>query len=191
MNGSQIPERSNIRTGSSSPLSSPPESIVFSSQAASDTLDYRDSASCPVCNSPVDAAFLLEYRAGKRMNVRKQAQFCRAHKKRSAEEEWRRRQYPEIDWDNLDKRLAGHQPHLEAVLDQTVPSHFRDRLAERVRSGRERTLLQSLAAGGVEALTPGYYGTRGAKLMYVHFATRPPPSSASHVPGWVEEPLES
>ncbi|KAI9680033.1 MAG: hypothetical protein M1817_005049 [Caeruleum heppii] len=156
-----------------SSLSSPPGSPVSSSLGES--LRISSSASspkfvgprCPMCAAPITQEFLENFDGGGRMNVRKQARFCRAHKVRSARSTWEERGYPDIDWERLPGRLRQdeYQDFLRGVLMGERKSWFRDRLEERIRTGRERTLRQSMANAGLEGLTPGYYGTRGARIM--------------------------
>ena len=120
-------------------------------------------AKCPMCGAAVEARFLKNYNDGKRMNVRTEAKFCRAHKKKSAKEEWVTNGYPTIDWSVLDARIAEHHAFLQSLLDG-ASSYSRDVLEEEIKSGKDRTLAQAIMKSDV-TLTPGYYGTRGLRAM--------------------------
>lgn len=125
--------------------------------------EIAPEAACPMCGESVDAMFLRSYNGGKRMNIRTQTKFCRAHKKKSARNEWVEKGYPKIDWSDLDARLEKHHSYLKSILDGTS-SYYRNILAEQVKSGKDRTLLQALSNSD-NSLTPGYYGSRGFRAM--------------------------
>ena len=60
------------------------------------------TALCPVSRTEVDAGCLEQYTNGEvRIELRVQMEFCMANKKKSAEQEWVRRNYPSITWDSL------------------------------------------------------------------------------------------
>ncbi|KAI9812456.1 MAG: hypothetical protein M1827_004687 [Pycnora praestabilis] len=157
----------------SSSLSSLPESPIFGSSQedpelfGADIPSYKVSSvsRCPMCKEKVDLDFLEEFDNGKRMNVRKQAQFCRAHKQRTAKKDWQSRGYPDIDWHNFDTRIRRFQSSLDDLLECRKPSFYRNALESSVRGGRNRTLAQSIMSGDFHGLTPGYYGSRGARVM--------------------------
>lgn len=124
------------------------------------------SAKCPVCREPVERSFLGEFDAGKRLNVRQQVRFCKAHKMRSAENEWQAKEYPKIDWTHLGERLGKFYPVIDDLLKGDKPSFYRNAFEDQVRSGQNRTLQQSLISGqGFDGLAPGYYGSKGSRLM--------------------------
>jgi hypothetical protein len=124
---------------------------------------YAAEAVCPMCGESVDGISLNRYNGGKRMNIRTQTRFCRAHRKKSARTEWTEKGYPNIDWDDFDARLAQHHSYLKNLLDG-ASSYYRDILAEQIRSGKDRTLLQAVSNSD-NSLTPGYYGSRGFRAM--------------------------
>jgi hypothetical protein len=132
-------------------------------QIVSSSAVPSQQAKCPMCGAAVEAEFLKNYNDGKRMNIRTQAKFCRAHKKRSAGEEWVTKGYPTIDWSALDARIAEHHTFLQSLLDG-ASSYSRDVLEEEIKSGKDRTLAQAIMKSDV-TLTPGYYGTRGLRAM--------------------------
>ncbi|KAF1981428.1 hypothetical protein K402DRAFT_364714 [Aulographum hederae CBS 113979] len=194
----RLPPSSNERqhSGSSSPLSSVPDSLGDSSQQVpkpidsqpmsplSDFEDLEDEAEydsdynkitrCPLCSVPVDGSFLAAFTAARKVShlgVRAQTLFCQAHKKRTAEETWKARNYPSIDWDALPLRMEEYKARLQGVLDLSIHSHYRAALQNRLKTGKQkRTLKQAMddVAGDKDStnhLTPGYYGARGAKAM--------------------------
>ncbi|KAH0544483.1 hypothetical protein FGG08_001381 [Glutinoglossum americanum] len=157
----------------SSTLSSPPGSPIFvsSQETPSSICCSRDvyaetlAARCPMCREAVDADFLSSFSDGRRMNVRNQAKFCRAHKQRSAKAEWAVRGYPDIKWDDLQVRIKKYHSMLEDVLEGRKFSYFKENLEAKIRSGRNRTLAQSMMSSDFQTLTPGYYGSRGSRIM--------------------------
>ncbi|KAL1956702.1 hypothetical protein VTO42DRAFT_6852 [Malbranchea cinnamomea] len=152
--------------GSTSPLSSISSTISL-------TLDPEDKAllskkspaptCCPVCTERVDEAYLKENPL-KDLNVRKQMQFCRAHRIWTAEREWVVRGYPTIDWDGLEKRIECHLSDLEDVLLLRKPSFFRDSLGSSAEGKRESIRLTA-GSEGLDKMSAGYYGARGSKMM--------------------------
>lgn len=111
-------------------------------------------ARCPMCNQPVD---LHELRSQGAMNMRQQAKFCSAHQKKTALEKWQDEAYPEIDWENLDSRIAKHHSFIRDLINGK-DSHYRKILEDNVKAGKDRTLLKMTSN-----LTPGYYGSRGLR----------------------------
>ncbi|EON62013.1 hypothetical protein W97_01232 [Coniosporium apollinis CBS 100218] len=158
----------------SSPLTSVPDSPIISpAKSIADLTKLSDEdnapAICPMCRDPVDPDLLRSWTVGKpRMALREQIQFCRAHKQHEAEQTCIQRGYPPINWARLPTRMRRHNAFIESILEQRVPSHFRDRLAEKVSKGENRSLMQTLKSGASETLTPGYYGPKGARVMMDH-----------------------
>ncbi|CAG7556874.1 unnamed protein product [Fusarium equiseti] len=113
---------------------------------------------CPWCGDAVSEQALKDYSKGKRLNVQMQTRFCAKHKKETAMDTWRERGYPHIDWERLEERLKDHQHYLSKIVDGKT-SHYRDVLAEKIRTGQARSLKKE------GDLNPGYYGPRGCKLM--------------------------
>ncbi|KAI1383474.1 uncharacterized protein F4822DRAFT_420756 [Hypoxylon trugodes] len=118
------------------------------------------TARCPMCHEAVDAELLAKYSDRGRMNIRKQTEFCRKHKRQTALNSRSQKGYPKINWDTLDTRLKAHQGFLKEILEGTRESYFREVLKENVESGKNRTLLKT-----DDSLTPGYYGPRGLRAM--------------------------
>ncbi|KAF7544219.1 hypothetical protein G7Z17_g10135 [Cylindrodendrum hubeiense] len=116
-------------------------------------------AECPWCGDAVPDALLKEFSNGKRLNVRMQTKFCQTHKKQTAIDTWRERQYPaEILWSDLHSRFEDHRGFLLEVVSGK-PSHFRSILANKIETGKARSLKKE------DNLNPGYYGPRGFNLM--------------------------
>ncbi|ODA76566.1 hypothetical protein RJ55_07836 [Drechmeria coniospora] len=113
---------------------------------------------CPWCNEPVDRVLLAEFSKGKRMNVRQQSRFCHKHRKQTAKTIWQERDYPNVDWDHLERRFSEHRSSLLEIVNGK-PSHFRAVLAGKIASGQARSMKKE------ENLNPGYYGPRGFNLM--------------------------
>ena len=169
----------------SSPLSSLDDSALGSSQegapfiTSEDIPDYNVAprpAVCPMCRQPVDKSYLEAFtQAGTRMNLRQQAQFCKAHNERSAESEWAERGYPNIDWQRLDARIAKFHPIMDDILSRRKFSFYRNAFEDSLKSGRKNRTIQETLMGGdeIEGTSPGYYGGRGAKMMYALVSSRP------------------
>jgi hypothetical protein len=87
--------------------------------------------------------------------MRQQAKFCLSHQKKTAIETWELEEYPEIQWENLDSRIAKHYAFIKELINGK-DSHYRTVLEDTVKAGKDRTLLKSDSN-----LTPGYYGSRG------------------------------
>lgn len=121
---------------------------------------------CPMCGVSIDAEFLKEFANGRRLNVRLQNQFCRSHRKRSAELEWVKKGYPDIDWETFPTRVRGHFPALEKVMvvGEQSKSFFRNSLASSIKSGKEKTRL-TIEGDSMEMMSSGYYGSKGSRKM--------------------------
>lgn len=131
---------------------------------------------CPVCETPVDADFSKEFNLFRGASVRKEAKFCRAHRARTAEQEWAERGYPEIDWDGLQKRIETHFAEIESILTMEKDSFFRNALESTANSGdksRKNNLRLTATSEGMDGISSGYYGSRGAKNMYEHLSIFP------------------
>ncbi|KAK1690952.1 RTC4-like domain-containing protein [Colletotrichum godetiae] len=164
--------RPQLRSIESSPEPDSKKTRKFSFESSSDLSDLDSGlkqvvdARCPMCNEIVDDTLLHDFSKGARLHIRKQIQFCRLHKKKSAEEAWGARGYPKIDWDVLDTRIASHYNFLRKIINGGS-SHFGDLLLDKVREGKNRTLLKA-----EDSLTPGYYGPRGLRAFSEHIIGR-------------------
>lgn len=178
---SEPPTSFEARTSTSSPLSSVPEELAtIDGEEIAQMITSEDivipkrssQPSCPFCKQPLEKDFLEEHtNINKRLSIRQQAQFCKAHKKRTAEDEWERRQYPKIDWLNFHNYLNNFHDVLDDILQQKRVSFYRNAFEDVVRGRKNkttRTVREGLLDGNrIEELTPGYYGSRGARMMYV------------------------
>ncbi|KAH7137184.1 RTC4-like domain-containing protein [Dactylonectria estremocensis] len=134
------------------------KSATEASNASEGDLDGTE-AKCPWCGDTVPDALLKEFANGKRLNVRMQTKFCQTHKKQTALDTWRERHYPaEIVWSDLQSRFEVHRKFLLKVV-RGEPSHFRSILADKIETGKARSLKRE------DNLNPGYYGPRGFNLM--------------------------
>ena len=161
---------------SSSTVSSPPSSPEIDASILGLPFEHTNvpyfreptlTAKCPLCKGPVERSFLETFDRGGHLNIRQQLRFCNAHRARTAHSEWEAKGYPKIDWQHLDKRLARFHGDLDDILQGTRPSFYRNAFEDHLKSGQNRTLLKAMMSGsGMDGLVPGYYGSRGAKLMY-------------------------
>lgn len=166
-------------TSTSSPLSSLPEELAsLGGEEKAPMITSEDivipkhstQPSCPFCKQPLEKDFLEEHtNINRRLSIRQQAQFCKAHKKRTAEEEWKRRQYPKIDWPNFQNHLNSFHNVLDEILQQKRSSFYRNAFEDVVR-GRKNKTTKTVREGlldenRIEELSPGYYGSRGARMM--------------------------
>lgn len=123
---------------------------------------------CTICGEEVELYlkqdFEDKFARGKRLNFRLQQRFCRSHKVHYSLKAWRDLGYPDIDWDNIGRRLRRHNDHIEAVLDQKLTSFYRQKLEETV-SSRAKTAMQAISGEEKSATSVGYYGSRGEKVM--------------------------
>jgi hypothetical protein len=135
--------------------------LLGSSSPLTELESLDQTAVCPLCRKEVDKAQLSEFFAARpHMSVANMRKFCELHRRRSARETWLDRGYPDIEWPRLDERIARHYASIRGILEGSAPSHYDALFGDAVRSGRNRTLLQSDAN-----LTPGYYGIRGLRAM--------------------------
>ncbi|KAI1775611.1 hypothetical protein F4818DRAFT_414348 [Hypoxylon cercidicola] len=138
------------------------ENNVSDDEAGDTTIDSPVAVTtrCPMCREVVDAELLEKFSDRGRMNIRKQAAFCRLHKRHTALNSRSQQGYPKINWGTINKRCEKHHDFLKDILEGTQQSHYRDVLREKVESGKNRTLLKTQ-----DSLTPGYYGPRGLRAM--------------------------
>lgn len=147
------------------PFVSSDEDDAVPSTPPSEDNEEPKPTQCPWCEEHVDEAHLKDFAKGKRLTVAMQQRFCRAHRKRTAKTKWRTRGYPDIDWDGLEDRLGDHDAALLRII-KGKPSHYRDLLAERIRSGKVRSMKKE------DDMNPGYYGPRGFALMGEYLVTK-------------------
>ncbi|KAL1651242.1 hypothetical protein SLS58_000581 [Diplodia intermedia] len=152
--------------------------------------NYETPAKCPVCQAPVDRVLLEEWQGSRAyMRIRKQMEFCEAHRRATAREEYAARDYPNIDFDALSSRPTetGHgggggggggngstsggrierfRDDLVGVIRRERPSAFRDAADAAAARGEGRNLKKTVAADeALTGMTVGYYGPRGRRAM--------------------------
>jgi hypothetical protein len=132
--------------------------------------DTQPQSKCPLCSAPIDSTFLRTYIAANShyrnrgdLTIRQQTLLCRAHRKDTAQTLYTTARYPPINWPLFPLRLKAHHPLLDSLISGS-PSPSRSVLESQVRNGQARTLAQSVMKGG-SSLTPGYFGTRGLRVM--------------------------
>ncbi|KAL2758764.1 hypothetical protein ACRALDRAFT_1080457 [Sodiomyces alcalophilus JCM 7366] len=123
-------------------------------------------ARCPMCSQPVDGVLLKSFARGTHLSINRQLKFCQLHKKKTAEETWKTKGYPTINWDTLASRLSRHDKFIRRIVNGET-SHYGSLLAARVSKGQERTIRKT-----ERSLAPGYYGPRGMRAMSEHLVGR-------------------
>lgn len=116
-------------------------------------------AHCPMCDEVVDEDSLKTFSKGQRMTIARQTKFCQTHRKNSAQKVWEDKGYPNIDWKNLHKRVAGHHDFIESLI-RGASSHYSKLHEDKIQSGKNRTIFKT-----EEYPSPGYYGLRGMSVM--------------------------
>ena len=175
-NASSLPSASFDDASTDSPLSSPPPETPPISPTQRDTdfvknvtlgFDSDRMGRCPVCKEKIDQDFLESNSTGERLTIRQQTEFCKAHKKHAAIVAWKQKCFPRIDWHHLDERLKNYHDATDDILQGREPSFYRNAFEDLVKTRKDRTLRKDLMNGNeIKELTPGYYGSRGAKIMY-------------------------
>lgn len=159
----------------SSPLSSAASSFILELSQLHDPLDpagdsveeaQQNRALCPICSEEVDPELLEAFRCQPRQRIRDQLRFCESHQQTTAEKHWRERGYPSIDWDKFEERIQGYFADLDQLLVPDNPSYYHNVLVSALKSGNTRSFRLTLAGDGLERISCGYYGTRGATTMY-------------------------
>ncbi|KAL9024814.1 MAG: hypothetical protein Q9196_006239 [Gyalolechia fulgens] len=132
---------------------------------------------CPICKAHISRLFMEQFSGSKVLSLRQQERFCKAHKVRSAENVWREKGYPTIDWHGFQTRLPKYDVALSSVLGGTCSSFYRNVFEDQIKTGANRRLKQAVLSGdALEGLNMGYYGTKGARIImeYImaNFASR-------------------
>ncbi|KAJ6036492.1 hypothetical protein N7540_000771 [Penicillium herquei] len=120
-------------------------------------------ALCPMCKAEVDPEMLKEFQAQPNQRLREQQRFCASHKKDAASEEWRAHGYPDIDWSTLGERLQRYYSDVEKYLNPDTPSYYRNILESAQKAGSGLRL--TITSDGLEVISCGYYGGKGAHKM--------------------------
>ncbi|OJJ47699.1 hypothetical protein ASPZODRAFT_131255 [Penicilliopsis zonata CBS 506.65] len=167
-------------SSSLSPLSSPPSSSGIEDDIISKTGDDDNDTSdlpadeprCPSCKEIVNRDMLVDFLAQPRQRIRDRQRFCESHKKASAEREWKEKGFPTIDWDTFDERIRAHFDDLESLLVPDSTSYYRNILDSALKEGKAKNFRLSLSGDGLETISCGYYGSRGASKMLHAVTTR-------------------
>jgi hypothetical protein len=159
-----------------SPLSSAPSygSIDLSTENEDDSRTKFNPADhlCPMCKEPVDPGALLVFRAQPKQRIRDQRKFCESHKISSAEQEWKKAGYPTINWDEFDQRIESHFSEIEKLMVPDSSSYYRNYLKSMLKDGKAKNFALRFEGDALEALSCGYYGTRGSERMLQRITTR-------------------
>ncbi|KAJ5579208.1 hypothetical protein N7450_008075 [Penicillium hetheringtonii] len=155
---------------SSSPLSSAPSEFTDLLEEDDDDDDYAKPSTsrkwlCPMCKEEVDPELLLLFEAQPKQRVREQQQFCASHKQSTAGKEWQKHGYPEIDWETFDQRIKKYFPELEKILAPGSPSYYHNILSDIMKDGKAKNFRLTMMGDGIETISCGYYGTKGAGKM--------------------------
>lgn len=120
-----------------------------------------------MCHKTIDRESLDLFTNGERLHWKDKIKFCESHKRRDAETLWTQRGYPDIDWDNFERRIAAQYNHrLSSLLQDEKHSKYWQRLSDKVQSGRVRKAFRDVRKTKQETVTPGYYGPKGAHLAH-------------------------
>jgi hypothetical protein len=165
---------------SSQPDSSAPQEALENVSAYLRQLpeEEEEGTRCTLCHEPVDQEDYWEFWKGKNKSVKNKTAFCDAHKKKSAQEEYTKAGYPEINWSALPRRIRKHRMTLYQLLHNERPSIFRDRYEPLALTGKAATgpsRRKDLTKSAQEELEsqsleyqstyPGYYGPHGRRAI--------------------------
>ena len=163
----------------SSPLSSP--SSAHHADAIKDVENYMGDLQeetpeatdkCPLCEEPVEKSHYFDFWIGKKKTVFYQTMFCKDHKRRKANKEYKDKGYPEIDWDDFPSKIRDYHPQLKAVLRNEKPSEYRDKHAQRLADKDARAVRKQLNSDAAYESTTGYFGSRGKRAMMEGIASQ-------------------
>lgn len=167
-----IPNLDPDAASASSPLSSP--GSAHHAEAIKDVENYmgdleeeepEDPNKCPLCEEAVERSYYFDFWIGKKKTVFYQTMFCKEHKRRKALDEYKKRGYIEIDWDDFPSKIRDYHPRLKAVLRNEKPSEYRDKHAQRLADRDARAVRKQLDSDTAYDSTTGYYGSRGKRAM--------------------------
>ncbi|KAL9125687.1 MAG: hypothetical protein Q9217_005146 [Psora testacea] len=174
--GMNSKENTDISLSSSNAAATHPTSSFeqdSNSSGLSTPPDSPTKARCPLCKKLVEKDWFEKVTGCKRLTVRQQSEFCKSHQIKSARDHWQQRDYPNIQWSTFDQRLKTYHRTIEDILQGSKPSFYRNALEDSLKTGKNRTLKQTMMQGHTfEGLLPGYYGSRGAKMMVDNIIAR-------------------
>ncbi|KAH7087039.1 RTC4-like domain-containing protein [Paraphoma chrysanthemicola] len=143
--------------------------------------DEEEGSTCHICKAAVSKEEYWNFWNDKGNTVRNQNAFCRAHRTKSAWDEYRSEGYPDIDWTALPRRIQKHRMELFKILKNDRPSEYRDRYEPIALTGKAAAVpsrrkdlpehiqeeLQSYALDD-QSTYPGYYGPHGRRVITEH-----------------------
>lgn len=165
------PQASNSNSSMETSFSNDPQFMSFEDNAADSPLSSAPSSHgplkslCPMCKQEVDPELLMLFEAQPKQRIREQQQFCASHQQSTAAKDWEMKGYPEINWDAFDERVRRHFQDLEKLLVPDCTSYYRNILDTTLKSGQAKNFRLTLAGDGIETISCGYYGTKGAAKM--------------------------
>ncbi|KAJ5219155.1 uncharacterized protein N7498_001254 [Penicillium cinerascens] len=166
-----VPQASNSNSSMGTSFSNDPQFMSFEDNASDSPLSSPPSSQgplkslCPMCKEEVDPELLMLFEAQPKQRIREQQQFCASHQQSTAEKDWETKGYPEINWDTFDERVQKHLQDLEKLLVPDCTSYYRNILDTTLKSGQAKNFRLTLAGDGIETISCGYYGTKGAAKM--------------------------
>jgi hypothetical protein len=174
-----------------SDLSTPPSSQILDQNR--DALDVDDlekhvanlpseedpNLTCSLCQQPVDPAHSETFWKYRNRTLRNQSLFCKEHEVRTAQAEYKKEGFPDIDWEALPSRIENLRPELVKLLRNEPGSESKYRIKNETKllSGKAAvipTRREGQSRGAIEealndsATMPGstgYYGPRGRRVM--------------------------
>jgi hypothetical protein len=167
---------------SSQPEADTPEAGFEDFHAYFDKLPQEvvEGSICPICKAPIEREDYWEFWTGKddERTYKNQSIFCLQHRTKSAEDEYKRKRYPAIDWSALPQRIKKHRMELFRILKNDQLSEYRDRYEPIARTGKAAAVpsrrkdlpeevqekLESYALDD-KSTYPGYYGPHGRRVM--------------------------
>ncbi|KAJ5122013.1 hypothetical protein N7448_003142 [Penicillium atrosanguineum] len=167
------PQASNSNSSLGTVFSNDPQSMSLDDTSGSSLSSAPSSPGspaprqslCPMCKKEVDPELLMLFEAQPKQRIREQQQFCASHQQNTAEKEWEASGYPDINWDTFDERVQKHYTDLEKLLVPDCTSYYRNILDTTLKSGQAKNFRLTLTGKGIETISCGYYGTKGAARM--------------------------
>lgn len=100
------------------------------------------------------------------LSLRQQTKFCYDHRIRDAQETWKQRGYPTIDWSTLptSPSLQTHIKSLVPLIRRKSPSQYLSTIDAAISAARGNT-SEINRVFDVTNVHHGYYGPRGAKII--------------------------
>jgi hypothetical protein len=140
--------------------------------------EEEEGSRCPICKALINKDNYTEFWKGKKNTIRNQNMFCRDHRVKSAEQEYKSEKYPPIDWTLLSQRIKTHRMLLYQILNNDRSSEYRDRYEPIALTGKAAAVpsrrkdlpehvqeeLESYALDD-QSTYPGYYGPHGRRVI--------------------------